>query len=504
MQLLSDPLEITQEMFVGFSEDANHHIGGEVDEKYSLSLAAYAILAAIFFVLFGMIEVINHWNTWTSKAFLSSLGFLGLTSTMSVTLWFVSFHKHLSKEPLYFVDLIFHLFAGALLGGLAAFAMDSVQAVYFTGVGILVFARCMYVQSDWKMTTLSSLMAWGSSSLAFFMFSPSKVVYQSEFLTRFVSIQVLLFISLFIAIFGSYRVGRLIRREIQARSLGRYNIDQSLGEGGFGVVYKAYDNFLRRPCAIKILHQQASQDDELVERFETEVRTTSLLLSPHTVRVYDFGVSSHQRMFYVMELLQGRDLESIVLNKGVLSIRRALRLAGQCAAALTEAHEHNIIHRDIKPSNLFIVGEEPDEQLKVLDFGLAFLADKGNSDELDEKVLCTAAYVPPERAVGEKGDFRSDIYMLGAVLYFLLTGEAVFPDGSTQALLKQHAMITPNPPSELRRGIPKDVDALVMRCLEKEPENRFRSMRVLRRALLRAERAVAHSMTSSSLIERSS
>lgn len=270
-----------------------------------------------------------------------------------------------------------------------------------------------------------------------------------------------------------------LRREVEAaRQLGQYTLLQPLGQGGVGLVYAARHAFLQRPTAVKLL--QRGNDATLIARFEREVQLTSRLTHPNTIAIYDFGRTDEGDFYYAMELLDGVSFEGLIREAGPLPAARVVHLIRQVLGALAEAHAIGLIHRDIKPANLMVSvrGGIPDF-VKVLDFGLV----KETRTEADvaitqtRLILGTPQYLSPEAILGtETVDGRADLYAVGAVAYYLLTGEPVFQGPSVVELCFQHVHEQPIPPS--RRcvlAIPESLDAVILRALAKSPSQRFAS-----------------------------
>ncbi len=285
-------------------------------------------------------------------------------------------------------------------------------------------------------------------------------------------------------------VWSLRRQVFEARSLGRYRLKRRLAVGGMGDVWVAYHPGLKRDVAVKILRPEMEERSSSAHaRFEREVHATAELVHPNTVRVYDYGTTEDGLWYYVMELLEGETLASHVLRLGPLSPARAVHIVGQAARALGEAHERGIVHRDVKPENLFLtsLGGEHDF-VKVLDFGIAKVRSVDNDTQPSMTdvgcVLGTPAYISPEVAVGTDADARSDVYGLGAVLYFLLCGRPPFEADTAGALIFAHVHERPSSPSSLLgRPIPTDVEAVAMRALEKDPASRYATAAELALAL---------------------
>lgn len=299
-----------------------------------------------------------------------------------------------------------------------------------------------------------------------------------------------------LAIVHAKLIRRLGRQVKEARELGSYRLEELLSQGGMGEVYRASHQMLARPAAIKLIlpEKLGSQSPDyariLRERFRREAEAVASLGSPHTINLYDFGVAEDGRLFLVMELLDGLDLESLILRHGPLSPARSVHLLRQACHSLEEAHARGMIHRDIKPSNIFVcrMGLTVDF-VKVLDFGL--VRERTDSDArltAPNRTAGTPSYMAPEMVLnGEDIDHRADIYALGCVAYWLLTGRTVFQGSSTVDLLLQHVHVTPTPLSD--RGefaIPAALEAVVLECLAKSPADRPQSAGELSRRLAAA------------------
>ena len=289
-----------------------------------------------------------------------------------------------------------------------------------------------------------------------------------------------------------YSLGRAVTA---ARELGSYRLVERLGQGGMGEVWRAKHHLLARPAAIKLIRTSpgpgAYGQDEAIRRFEQEAQVTARLSSPHTVQLFDFGIADDGRFYYVMELLNGIDLETLVQRYGSVPAERAVYLLRQVCHSLAEAESCGLVHRDIKPANLFVCryGGEHDF-VKVLDFGIA----KALPDMMEtgaaaftrgDIVQGTPAYIAPEQALnGSHVDSRADIYATGCVGYFLLTGKPVFTGDSPMAVVVQHAHTQPTPPSDRSElPIPAALDRLILECLAKSPSDRPQSARQLSQRL---------------------
>jgi len=289
-----------------------------------------------------------------------------------------------------------------------------------------------------------------------------------------------------------YTLGKAVT---EARELGSYRLVERLGQGGMGEVWRAKHRLLARPAAIKLIRASGGPDtsvrQDAVRRFEREAQITAGLSSPHTVQLFDFGVADDGSFYYVMELLNGLDFETLVKRHGPLPAERAIYLLRQVCHSLAEAESYGLVHRDIKPANLFVCryGGE-DDFVKVLDFGIAkAVPDMMQTGAIgltqDNMLQGTPAYIAPEQVMnGSNVDSRVDIYATGCVGYFLLTGKPVFSGDTPMAVVVQHAHSEPTRPSERSElSIPPTLDQLILDCLAKNPAERPQSARDLSRRL---------------------
>jgi eukaryotic-like serine/threonine-protein kinase len=263
----------------------------------------------------------------------------------------------------------------------------------------------------------------------------------------------------------------------EARCLGQYTILEKIGEGGMGEVFKASHALLRRPTAIKLIDSRYV-DPTTLRRFEKEVQLTSMLTHPNTISIYDYGRTHDGVFYYAMEYLEGLNLEQLVRADGPLPPGRVIHLLRQVCGSLGEAHSTGLIHRDVKPANIFLCcrGGSPDV-IKVLDFGLVKDQRQGQEATLSATaaVAGTPLYMSPEAiAAPSQVDARSDLYAVGAVGYFLLTGLPVFASDTVVEICAQHLHTAPVRPSERAgRPFPTDLEDILLRCLEKDPARRF-------------------------------
>jgi serine/threonine-protein kinase len=287
-----------------------------------------------------------------------------------------------------------------------------------------------------------------------------------------------------VAVVISHVVTGLGQQVAKAREMGSYQLGELLGRGGMGEVYRATHRMLARPAAIKLIRPEVIGGSDpaaaqlAVTRFRREAETAASLRSPHTVELYDFGVTDDQTLYFVMELLEGVNLDSLVRQHGPLPPRRVVHILRQVCASLEEAHVRGLVHRDIKPANIHIgrLGLVYDF-VKVLDFGLVKpAAVRAGEDSFATQaglVVGTPGYMAPEIALSPTVDRRADLYSLGCVAYFLLTGRQVFEGETVMQVLAQHLQAAPTPPSQRApSNVPPDLDRLVLECLAKKPEDR--------------------------------
>ncbi len=291
---------------------------------------------------------------------------------------------------------------------------------------------------------------------------------------------------------GMYRMRCAV---VQARDLGSYRLEERLGQGGMGEVWSASHRLLARRAAIKLISSASLaratgvEVEELIRRFELEAQSTASLSSPHTVALYDFGVTDDGTLYYVMELLQGLDLEKLIERFGPQGSERVVYYLKQICESLDEAHASGLVHRDIKPANVFVsrVGRQFDF-VKLLDFGLVKRRHAPDATlsrlTVGEETRGTPGFMPPEMAKGEPLDGRSDLYSVGCLAYWLLTGQLVFEGRTLYEVVSHHLSTPPVPPStRTELVIPPALEAIVLDCLAKDPADRPANARVLARRL---------------------
>ena len=412
--------------------------------------------------------------------------------------WLIARHARLSLAGLRVLEAV------ALIGGCALFSLmgfyvvrlqQAIGGLAAVGIyaGVLasantVLARAILVPSTSTRTLWLSIAAMLPllPMAAFATGSPVAVV----------NIATWSALTIAIATMGSHVIFGLRSEAARVRRLGQYSLEEKIGAGGMGVVYRASHAMLRRPTAIKLLPPDRAGESNLA-RFEREVQLTAQLSHPNTVAIYDYGRTPDGVFYYAMEFLDGLNLEELVRRDGPLPAGRVIAILSQVCGALAEAHGRGLVHRDIKPANIILTerGGEPDVA-KVVDFGLVKpLASNSAAMTMSASTVLTGTplYMPPEAMnAPETADPRSDLYALGALGYFLLTGHPPFEGATVFEVIGHHLHTPPVPPSlRTTNAVPPDLEAVILQCLRKQPEHRPRDARALRQALERCTMAPA-------------
>ena len=427
---------------------------------------------------------------------IAHLGGLALLGTV----WLVTSRMTLSLRTINVLDIV------ALIGSCTAWALfidDRYTESVFgavVSVAMTTLAHAIIIPSKWGRTLrLSSLAVlpvlaimwiwlggrWWARTTVFDVYAPGLTAVN----------QSLLLIVVVVMATVTSRILYDLRRSIrEANELGQYLLEEKLGAGGMGEVWRARHRLLVRAAAVKLIRPEllagGNTGEVVLRRFEREALATAALRSPHTVHLYDFGQAEDGTLFYVMELLQGIDLDKLVNRFGPVPPERAIHILNQVCHSLAEAHKNGLTHRDIKPANIFVSGIGTDSDfVKVLDFGLVRLRPAVTSANAlhtnEDSVGGTPAFVAPEIVLGDTPyDHRVDIYAVGCVGYWLLTGRLVFESGSAMGMLADHARTqAPRLSSRTELPIPEDLEQVIMDCLEKEPSRRPASATELARRL---------------------
>jgi hypothetical protein len=414
-----------------------------------------------------------------------ALGHLAASLTMGL-LWMVASRARLSRQNLGALDAIGIVVACSFLSIMTWNDQGQILQVLLA-LTVTVMIRAILVPSQPSRTVvLGSLAFLPTVVVCIARHSPTALLpgftegYQKQYMTLNTVLWSVLGTTL--ATITS-RVTYGLRRQVaEANELGQYILEEKIGGGGMGEVWRARHRLLIRPAAIKLIRPQMAGDPELLlRRFEREARATAALKSPHTVQLYDFGATEDGRLYYVMELLDGLDLDTLVRQYGPLPAERVVHILRQVCSSLQDAHGNGLVHRDIKPANVVVsrAGTTFDFA-KVLDFGLVKLDSPRESGGDAVKLTSegsasgTPAFMAPEVVLGVVDtDHRVDLYALGCVAYWLLTGKLIFEGRSVVEVMFHHAHTAPRRPSVASElPIPAPLEDLVMECLEKDPARR--------------------------------
>jgi hypothetical protein len=472
--------------------------GGEASEEFRAKLQDR--IAALFKLMFWSLSLLvlflwgmytlydgkDGWHCPVRWRYVYALSGVGLAAMVFIWRVLLVGKKPLSVAALYRIDLIYSGVIGACFGASAYLQIDLRPAGYLSLAysTFTVFARALIVPSTARRTAVACGLTFFPMTVSAFAIA----VTTHQELPKpayFLGYLLISAVPMLLSTAGSDIIYGLQRKVDAAKEkqLGSYTTLREIGSGGMGKVYLARHFLLSRPTAVKLLRPDRGGPDAL-DRFEREVKAMSQLTHPNTVAVYDYGQSLSGEFYYAMEYLDGLNLEELVRLYGPQPAGRVADILAQVSGALQEAHERGIIHRDIKPGNIMLCrrGGMPDVA-KVLDFGLA--KDGGVDGGASTQVIMgTVAYLAPERITpdGPVGP-ATDLYALGAVGYFLLTGRRVF-EGSTSDVLAQHVTKPPTPPSKVAAiYIPPELEAIILRCLAKRPADRYASAAELEQAL---------------------
>jgi len=426
----------------------------------------------------GFAGVNNHPYPWPGNLV------SGLAVVTALGLW-LYIRKERARPATLDVGLAFLVVNAFALGLLDEWAPPEVRVRSVSWIAVVILVYAMIAPSTPRKTLLASLAAASMDPLGALVahLRGVDVPPAAEVLVQYWPN----YAAALLAVVPSQVLQRLGRQIARVREAGSYQLVQELGRGGMGEVWRAEHRLLARPAAVKIVRPEvlhAASDAEVrlaMQRFLREAQATSVLSSPHTIELYDFGITSEGAFYYVMELLVGRDLESLVRDFGPLPADRTVYLLRQVCHSLAEAHSRDLVHRDIKPANIYVCRMGLDyDFVKVLDFGLVKF---GGRDPMRRTAVTadlvtsgTPAYMAPEVILGDvESDRRADVYALGCVAYWMLTGRLVFEAETPMKMLVEHVQATPIPPSQRTElPIPRELDELIMRCLEKDPEKRPR------------------------------
>jgi eukaryotic-like serine/threonine-protein kinase len=412
-----------------------------------------------------------------------------LSSSVMGALWVIASLRPWSLRTLGILDGGSLLLAGVGLGLMAAQPDEKQLMAGLFALAVTMMARAVLIPSTAMRTfCLSSIASLPLLTVPWVFHQPAAVPGFGPGLLELLSFMNALLWSMLSVALSTVMSQTIygLRQQVRAASeIGQYTLEEKIGSGGMGEVWRARHRLLIRPAAVKLVTASAlgstpGRDPELrLRRFEREARATAGLKSPHTVQLYDFGVTDDGTLYYVMELLDGMDLDTLVERFGPVPAERAIHLLLQVCASLDDAHRNGLIHRDIKPANIVVSQVSAAwDFVKVLDFGLVKLdspRQREDRDRLtnDDNVSGTPGFIAPEVVVGSEADHRVDIYALGCVAYWLLTGKLVFEGPGMIKVMYDHVHTPPAPPSSRTElPMPAELEALILACLEKEPAHR--------------------------------
>jgi serine/threonine-protein kinase len=474
-----------------------------------VKIAAFVFIATWLFVV-TMNEVVARFaignelvaKLWAPRQTLLTL--LGLASSV-VMAWIASRMKD-RPELVLDIGLVFQVFNALIVSFVSEwYPRQDPQAVSWVCVTIVVWPAI--APSSPRKTLIAALAAATTVPIAI-LYGLS--IHPNPDLGWFILMWLVLpgYLCAALAVVPANVIRGLGKQVKRARELGSYQLEDQIGKGGMGEVYRARHRLLARPAAVKLISPSALQGhsaDEnriAIERFRREAEAAATLRSPHTIELYDYGVAEDGTFYYVMELLDGIDFQELVQKHGALPSERVIHLISQACDSLGEAHLAGLVHRDVKPSNILAcrMGLRVD-YVKVLDFGLVKNDPRNAEKQLEltsaGAVSGTPSYMAPEsiNGVGTVGP-ASDVYALGCVAYWLLTGQTVFKAANSTMMMMQHLQASPVPPSlKAPHPVPRDLEEIVMRCLAKEADDRPRDAAELAQLLSKCRVAMPWSDT---------
>jgi serine/threonine-protein kinase len=499
----SDALRDDARRQVALVEGSTPHLSAETRDVLRNRLRIAAVMFFIGFLAF-FIRWFFYWNEWgpSHNALFYTHGLVTL-----VLGWFaVTLCRHCthSLTKLRVAELLIFgcpalFFAVKSLQSATNLASLSNGEAHIANVAdfavpwlLLIFTYALFIPNTWQRAAavLGAMSVVPVGILAYLYSVPEFVqLMQQPAYSGFVSGQVLtLALAVLIGIVGVHTINTLRTTAFAARQLGQYRLKQRLGSGGMGEVYLAEHQMMKRPCAVKLIRAERAGDPRMLARFEREVRATAKLSHWNSIDIYDYGRTADGTFYYVMEFLPGHNVGEIVEEYGPIPPARTVYLMDQVCAALTEAHGIGLVHRDLKPANIFCAYRGGVfDVIKLLDFGLAkptMGVDAELNLTMEGTITGSPLFMSPEQASAEEGvDARSDIYSLGAVMYYMLTGQPPFNADNAIKVMIAHASQEVIPLRQINPDVPQELEEVVLRCLEKDPDHRFQDVVALRTAL---------------------
>jgi tRNA A-37 threonylcarbamoyl transferase component Bud32 len=497
-------LEQSARRRVALVEGSTPHMSSETRGLLRRRLRTVALLLFVGFGTFLLYSLVrwkmsDHLHSeyrWVFFAQVAMIAMLGLTAwklcakcDLSITKLRIAEALVFGAPALLFTVLTYHKlrYCAMLDEGHAHIA--STPAAWM----LLIFCYAIFIPNNWRRAAAVvgtlAVVPMVVMAVAYFTCPALNALLQTDdFDDTPVEQALLLGLSAMTAIVGVHTINTLRHEAFVAKQLGQYRLKRLLGSGGMGEVYLAEHQMMKRPCAVKVIRPEKAGDPQVLARFEREVRATAKLSHWNSIDIYDYGRTPDGTFYYVMEFLPGHNLGELVREHGRLPASRILYLMRQVCDALAEAHSHGLVHRDIKPANIYCAYRGGVfDVAKLLDFGLAKPLTDANDSGLTQEGSITGSplFMSPEQAGSEEVDGRSDIYSLGAVMYFMATGKAPFEYASPLKVMIAHASEDPEPPRYLNGDIPAELEEVILRSLEKRPADRYQTVAELREALAR-------------------
>ena len=457
--------------------------------RLRLLVLVSALMVSAYYVVHIVIKTVE--GVPTADVVLAPQGLVHFLSlVLDWAMFWLLARRRLSITALHWLDALNLQVALATLLSIYGFVYQEHGAASIPGVvNVFIILRAVIVPSTVRRTVLVSLPA--PILMLALQLAQGTAYYDvgrpfedsAKFVEMVIWKQVLMWSAIAIAAVASHVNFRLRREASAARKLGQYHLDERIGEGGMGEVFRATHALLKRPAAVKLLRPEIT-GAESIERFEREVQQTSRLSHPNTVAIYDYGRSGDGVFYYVMEYLDGLDLRVLVDTFGPMPPARALFVLRQVCRALAEAHGIGLVHRDVKPGNVFLCSRGGvHDVVKVLDFGLVKDLREAEASLTQVGAVCgTPEALAPELLQGHPASPQSDLYALGVLGCFLLTGKPVFEATTPAEFIIAHMQEEPIAPSALTDGVPEDLERVLMSCLAKDPAARPANATDLRHA----------------------